>query len=131
MYLQEKMMDKVSGIRIRVFGPKPKQFGEVVPQLSFDATIASNLRSYQGFAEPIVPMHVVLDNPCHNADVKAFGLANGFIEESDSPAQFVAESPATRKALQDAGFDGYADYSALENSEPFQIVVFEAIQLVD
>lgn len=130
MKLQE--LTEAAWITKTMYGPAVRKFGQDLPQFAEDKDTAEALASYSDISEPVTKVVVTYKKPADNKQVEAAAKLKGLdIDWSErSFAQEVATNTALRDALRTAGFDAYADASVLENTEPFQIVVFDAHRIV-
>ena len=135
MLIQELLQLKESVIK--AYGTKfseesPKQ----LPQFAKTKSTAEALASYTDLGA-VYAVELTINKPAKNSDlealVKELGKTpvakNGNEWHEYAYAEMVAAVPKVRKALAQKGFDGYADHSVLENTEPMQYVVFSESQV--
>lgn len=118
-----------TGTPIHVYGAIHGLHMDHVPQLVMSESMAKVIQYYTNATGDVHRYSVTLQRPCDDNHVRVFGRPFGFDPEEISPVEFVSKSPGLRMALKAAGFDSFADWSVLENTEPFQIVVFDPATL--
>ena len=114
-----------------LYGPLLAEFGQTLPQFAPRRHVAQLLTGFLR-AGPLLaePVRVFFANGADARDVERVAGAAGieFDQRAESHALRVARDVELRGAMARAGFDAFADFSALENTEQFQVVVFGASQ---
>lgn len=127
-----ELFEEAKIVSRNAYGPVLKKFGRAVPQFARDQATAQTLRSYYELGKSVEKVSLSWTKAAKNKHVEAAAKSIGMDVDwtEEAYAQVVASNQKLRKALQAAGFDAYADYSVLENTEPMQFVVFDATQVL-
>lgn len=116
--------------KIKAFGPKFGPTDIHFPQFSDERDAAECLSGYAELGD-VYPVEITINKAAKAEDVEVAVEELGLTKELGdfTPAEILAGNPNVRKALEKKGFDGFADLSILENTEPMQYVVFKKSQV--
>ena len=124
-----KIQLSMSSAPMHLYGPISASVFQVMPQYAKDKSTAETLYGYygpnNGKNSDVVKVTITLKKPAKNADVETAARKLKIDTDSQSLAELCSQKKELRKELARAGFDGYADLSILENTEPFQVVPFD------